>query len=474
MGIGTVAVYSDADRTSLHVRIADEAEHIGPSPSSQSYLRIDRIIDAARKYGAEAIHPGYGFLSENADFAEACENSGIAFVGPSAAAIRKLGSKTTARETAITAGVPVVPGTAGAISVEGARSFASGQGYPVLLKAVAGGGGKGMRLVNSEPELDSAFRDASSEAERSFRDPRIYVEKVIQRPRHIEIQLIGDMHGNLVHLGERECSIQRRHQKVMEECPSPLVASISGMREAMGEAAIRSARVAGYHNAGTVEFLVDHAGRFYFLEVNTRLQVEHPVTEWVTGLDLVRLQLEVAAGNPLPFDQQQVAWRGSAIECRIYAEDPDNNFYPSPGRITRLSRPLGPGIRIDGCIYSGWTVPVDYDPLLAKMAVWAGTRKDAIARSIRALREYDVAGIKTNIGFFRQILDDEDFVRGDLHTGFIDEFFARKGHPLPGEDAEAVAALVACLHHSARPAATGNGTVPVSGWRISGRDSMLR
>jgi acetyl-CoA carboxylase biotin carboxylase subunit len=474
MGIGTVAVYSDADRTSLHVRIADQAEHIGPSPSSQSYLRIDRIIDAARKYGAEAIHPGYGFLSENADFAEACENSGIAFVGPSAAAIRQLGSKTMAREVAIAAGVPVVPGTAGAVNIEGARSFASGQGYPVLLKAVAGGGGKGMRVVESEPELDSAFRDASSEAERSFRDPRIYVEKVVQRPRHIEIQLIGDMHGNLVHLGERECSIQRRHQKVMEECPSPLVASISGMREAMGEAAIRAARVAGYHNAGTVEFLVDNAGRFYFLEVNTRLQVEHPVTEWVTGLDLVRLQLEVAAGNPLPFAQEQVAWRGSAIECRIYAEDPDNNFYPSPGRITRLSRPLGPGIRIDGCIYSGWTVPVDYDPLLAKMAVWAGTRKDAIARSIRALREYDVAGIKTNIGFFRQILDDEDFVRGDLHTGFIDEFFARKRPPAPGEDAGAVAALVACLHQSARPAAPGNGTVSVSGWRISGRDSVLR
>jgi acetyl-CoA carboxylase biotin carboxylase subunit len=454
MDIAAVAVYSDADRTSLHVRMADEAEHIGPPPSSESYLRIDRIIEAARKHGAEAVHPGYGFLSENADFAAACEAARLTFIGPPAGAIRKMGSKTAARQTAIAAGTRVVPGTDHAVTAAEAAAFANQHGYPILLKAVAGGGGKGMRRVDREPDLESAFRTAASEAERAFRNPQMYVERLIEQPRHIEIQVFGDRHGNLVHLGERECSIQRRHQKVMEECPSPLVAAHPEMRHAMGEAAVRAACAAGYYNAGTVEFLVDSDRRFYFLEMNTRLQVEHPITELVTGLDLVKLQIEIAAGKPLPFAQQDVSWNGSAIECRIYAEDPYNNFLPYPGTLTRLSRPLGPGIRLDGCVYTGWTVPVDYDPLLAKLAVRAGSRDEAISRMIRALREYDVGGIRTNIGLFRQILEDPEFRAGRLHTGFIEEFFARSRPPVPPKELAAVAALVAALDSAAR---TENG-----------------
>ena len=474
MGIATVAVYSDADRTSLHVRMADEAEHVGPSPSAESYLRIDRILDAARKHGAEAIHPGYGFLSENADFAAACEDAGMVFIGPSAESIRAMGSKTAARRTAIAAGTPVVPGTDRAVTLEDAREFGRVHGYPVLLKAVAGGGGKGMRRVDREGELEAALRDASSEAERSFRDSEVYMEKLIERPRHIEIQLMGDRHGNMVHLGERECSIQRRHQKVVEECPSPLVEGHPEMRQAMGEAAIRAARAAGYYNAGTVEFLVDPDRRFYFLEMNTRLQVEHPVTELVTGLDLVRLQVEIAAGARLPFRQEEVSWRGSSIECRIYAEDPYNNFLPCPGKLTRLTRPMGPGIRLDGCVYDGWTVPMEYDPLLAKLAVWASTRDEAIARMIRALREYDVGGIRTNIGFFRQILEDADFAAGRLHTGFIDEFFARHVPCEAPAELQAVAALAAVLHASARAAAPSDRPAGVSAWLAAGRDGLLR
>jgi acetyl-CoA carboxylase biotin carboxylase subunit len=477
MGIGTVAVYSDPDRTSLHVRMADEAERLGPGPSPESYLRIDRILDAARKHGAEAIHPGYGFLSENAEFAAACEDAGVVFIGPSAASIRAMGSKTAARRTAIAAGAPVVPGTDEPVTLDGLRAFAAAHGYPVLLKAVAGGGGKGMRRVDSEGELESAFRNASSEAERAFRSAEIYVEKLIERPRHIEIQLLGDRHGNMVHLGERECSIQRRHQKVIEECPSPLVALHPEMRREMGEAAIRAARAAGYYNAGTVEFLVDEERRFYFLEMNTRLQVEHPVTELVTGLDLVRHQVEIAAGARLPFTQEEIAWRGSAIECRIYAEDPYNDFLPYPGKITRLRRPLGPGVRIDGCIYEGWVVPMEYDPLLAKLTVWAGTREHAVERLIRALREYDVAGIRTNIAFFRQILEDPEFRAARLHTGFIEEFFARRVAREAPEEFTAVSALVAALYSARRKPDAPSGSAAAgsaSRWLAEGRGGLLR
>jgi len=474
MGIGSVAVYSDADRTSMHVRMADEAEHIGPAPSAESYLRIDRILDAARKHGAEAIHPGYGFLSENADFAAACEDAGLVFIGPSAHSIRAMGSKTAARQTAIAAGTPVVPGTDHGVTAAEARDFARQHGYPILLKAVAGGGGKGMRRVDREADLNAAFRDAASEAERSFKNPEIYVECLIEKPRHIEIQLLGDRHGNMIHLGERECSIQRRHQKVMEECPSALVALHPEMRQAMGEAAIRAARAAGYYNAGTVEFLVDRERRFYFLEMNTRLQVEHPVTELATGLDLVKLQLEIAAGGRLPFTQQDVAFRGWALECRIYAEDPFNGFLPYPGKLTRLTRPLGPGVRLDGCVYDGWTVPMEYDPLLAKLAVWAGTREEATARMIRALREYDVGGIRTNIGFFRQILEDPEFRGGRLHTAFIDEFFARHQPPDPPPDFAAVAALAAALHTASRNGQPQSPEAARNSWRDLGRSELLR
>jgi acetyl-CoA carboxylase, biotin carboxylase subunit len=476
MEIASVAVYSDADRISLHVRMADEAEHVGPSPSAESYLRIDRILDAAKKHGADAIHPGYGFLSENADFAAACENAGLVFIGPSADTIRCMGSKTAARRTAIAGGAPVVPGTDRSITLEEAREFGGTHGYPILLKAVAGGGGKGMRRVFAESELESAFRNAASEAERAFRNPEIYVEKLIERGRHIEIQVLGDRHGNMVHLGERECSIQRRHQKVIEECPSPLVAAHPEMREEMGQAAVRAACAAGYYNAGTVEFLVDQDRRYYFLEMNTRLQVEHPITELATGLDLVRLQVEIAAGGRLPFTQQQVRWTGSAIECRIYAEDPYNDFLPYPGKLTRLTRPLGPGVRLDGCVYEGWTVPMEYDPLLAKLAVWAPTRAEAIARMIRALREYDVGGIRTNIGFFRQLLEDPEFRAGNLHTGFIEEFFARTPAREAPPELAVVAALAAVIHSTSRAAASPAERPPAgtSPWVIAGRGELLR
>ena len=475
MGIGSVAVYSDVDRTSLHVRMADEAAHIGPAASAESYLRIDRILDAAKKHGAEAIHPGYGFLSENADFAAACEDAGLVFVGPSAASIRAMGSKTSARQNAIRGGTPVVPGTTQPIGLEEACGFARAHSYPILLKAVAGGGGKGMRTVARESELEAAFRDASSEAARSFGNPEIYVEKLIERPRHVEIQVFGDRYGNLLHLGERECSLQRRHQKVIEEAPSPLVALHPEMRRAMGEAAVRAARQAGYYNAGTMEFLVDRDHRFYFLEMNTRLQVEHPVTELITGLDLVRLQVEVAAGQPLPFTQEEVAWHGSAIECRIYAEDPYNNFLPYPGKLTRLERPFGPGIRLDGYVYPGWTVPLEYDPLLAKLAVWHSTRDEAIARMLRALGEYDVGGLRTNLGFFRQIIDDPEFRAGRLHTQFIDEFLARTEPPAPPADLAAVAALAAAADYRTQDlndqSVSPTGTSP---WLAAGRLELLR
>ncbi len=474
MGIVSVAVYSDADRTSLHVRMADEAAHVGPSPSSESYLRIDRILDAARAHGAQAIHPGYGFLSENADFAAACGQTGLVFIGPSADTIGKMGSKTAAREIAIAAGAPVVPGMQHAAeNARAASAFARDCGYPVLLKAVAGGGGKGMRRVDRDGDIAAAFRDASSEAERSFGNPAVYVEKLIERPRHIEIQLFGDCHGHIIHLGERECSLQRRHQKIMEECPSPLVAAHPEMRRAMGEAAVRIARAASYFGAGTIEFLVDAQHNFYFLEMNTRLQVEHPVTELVTGLDLVRLQLEVASGEPLHLKQEDVAWRGSAIECRIYAEDPDNQFFPSPGRIVHLDRPQGPGIRLDSGVYPGWTVPLDYDPLLAKLAVWAGSREQAVERMIRALDEYQVVGIKTNLGFFRQLMGDAQFRRGDLDTALVDDFLARRPPVDRDPELQAIAALVgqAFLHTyrpPARPAARS------SNWRTKGREDLLQ
>ncbi len=420
MSIRPVAVYTAPERAALHVRKAAEAALV------PSYLDGAALIEAAKQHGAEAIHPGYGFLSENAGFAAACEEAGIVFIGPSSSAIRSMGSKTGARRIAKAAGAPIVPGTEeGLTDPAQALEFARTAGFPVMLKAVAGGGGKGMRRIDRESDFEAGFRDASSEAARAFRDPAVYVEKLIEHPRHIEIQLIGDKHGNMVHLGERECSIQRRHQKVIEECPSPLSAERPELRERMGEAAIRAARAAGYYNAGTVEFLVDADGSFYFLEMNTRLQVEHPVTELVTGLDLVRLQVEIAAGGELPFRQEDVQWIGAAIECRIYAEDPDNQFFPSPGKITSLSEPSGPGVRVDSGVYPGWTVPIDFDPLIAKLTVWAGTREHAMARMRRAIAEYHIGGIRTNLQFFARILNDPEMIAGRLDTHFLDGFFER-------------------------------------------------
>jgi acetyl-CoA carboxylase biotin carboxylase subunit len=476
-GVASVAVYSEADRASLAVQLADEAVPIGPAPSAESYLRGDKIIAAARETGAEAVHPGYGFLSENAEFARACADAGIVFIGPPADAIEKMGSKTAARRLAIAAGAPVVPGTEDPVSdIATARRVAAAVGYPVLIKAAAGGGGKGMRRVDRAEDLEAAIRDAASEATRSFKSGEVYIEKLVTRPRHIEIQILGDRHGNLIHLGERECSLQRRHQKVIEECPSPLVAARPGMREAMGAAALQIARAAGYYNAGTLEFLADDTGNFYFLEMNTRLQVEHPVTELVAGLDLVHWQLRIAAGERLTLKQEDVAWRGWAIECRVYAEDPEHNFFPSPGRIAHLAEPGGPGVRVDSGVYEGWTVPLDYDPLLAKLVAWSETRDGAADRLRRALSEYRVEGIRTNLAFFREILADPRFRAGDLDTGFIDDWFRRRTPPAgPGAEARAAAAIAAALEAARRQpavaAATGDSG---SRWLAAGQRSLYR
>jgi acetyl-CoA carboxylase biotin carboxylase subunit len=480
LGVSPVAVYSDADRASLHVRVSDEAVHIGAAPSSESYLSSEKIIAAAKRTGAEAIHPGYGFLSENADFADAVEQAGLVLVGPPSSAMRLMGSKTSARTAAQAAGAPVVPGTTSAIeSVEEAMKIADQIGFPVMLKAAAGGGGKGMRLVRSQEEIASALSMAQSEALSSFKDASVYIEKYIERPRHIEIQLIGDKYGNLVYLGERECSLQRRHQKVVEECPSPIVDE--ELRRRMGEAAVGIARGAGYENAGTIEFLVDQEKNFYFLEMNTRLQVEHPVTEMVTGRDLVHEQIRIAAGEKLSFTQDEVVMRGTAIECRIYAEDPDNNFLPSPGRINKVRRPAGPGVRDDSGIYEGWEVPVYYDSLLAKFCVWAETREAAINRLARALDEYVIEGIKTTLPFFRAVTQNLEFRQGDFDTGFIDRYLHQKNTDDASGDQTSqalkdLAIIAAVLHNKTNTqqvsAATPQATE--SRWKLYGRVAQKR
>ncbi|MGD0438463.1 MAG: acetyl-CoA carboxylase biotin carboxylase subunit, partial [Bryobacteraceae bacterium] len=419
MRIAAVVVYSDVDRAALHVRKADEAYPIGAASASESYLNIGKILDVAKRSGADAIHPGYGFLSENAKFAQACADAGVRFIGPTPSAMEAMGSKTRARQAMEKAGVPFVPGTSrGVESFDEAKKVAARIGYPVMLKAAAGGGGKGMRLVHASEQLKSALEAARSEAERSFGDSEVYIEKAIVNPRHVEMQILADEHGNTVYLGERECSLQRRHQKVLEEAPSPIVDA--NMRRRMGEVAVRVAQAANYTNAGTVEFLVDEQKNSYFLEMNTRLQVEHPVTELIAGLDLVHLQIRIAAGEKLPFKQDDVRIRGHAIECRIYAEDPDNNYFPSPGKVTLLQEPSGPGIRLDSGVYEGWNVPIDYDPLLAKLVGYGTDREQAIERLTRALGEYFVGGIKTNVSLFQRILRDADFRAAKLDTGFLD------------------------------------------------------
>ena len=461
LGIAAVAVYSDADRASLHVRKADEAYPIGAAAASESYLNIRKILDVAARSGADAIHPGYGFLSENARFARACVEAGVKFIGPTAAAMDAMGSKTRARQAMEGAGVRFVPGTShGLESVEQAEQIAARVGYPIMLKAAAGGGGKGMRLVDAPEELKSALEGARSEAERSFGDSEVYIEKAITDPRHIEMQILADEHGNTVYLGERECSLQRRHQKVVEEAPSPVVDP--DLRKRMGEVAVRVAQSAGYTNAGTVEFLVDRQRNFYFLEMNTRLQVEHPVTELVTDLDLVHWQIRIAAGEQLPFTQDEVTIRGHAIECRIYAEDPDNNYFPSPGKITLLLLPSGPGIRRDSGMYEGWTVPMDYDPLLAKLIGYGTDREQAIRRLTRALDEYFVGGIKTNISLFRRILNHPDFRAAKINTGFLDRLLKQKPAEAPADPkAIEVAAIAAGIFAVLGAAAPGTGERPV-------------
>jgi acetyl-CoA carboxylase biotin carboxylase subunit len=440
LGVCAVAVYSDADRASLHVRLADEAYPIGPSPSRESYLVIEKIIGAARDAGCDAIHPGYGFLAENPAFPRACAGAGITFIGPSPEAIEKLGSKTAARHLARETGVQTVPGTLDPIEkMEDAHDAVRKIGLPVVLKAIAGGGGKGMRLIESEAELAAGWRDASSEAQNAFGDGRLYLEKYLLRPRHIEIQILGDTHGHVVHLGERECSVQRRYQKVIEEAPSP--AMNPELRRAMGAAAVTLAKAGGYTNAGTVEFLVDADRRFYFLEMNTRLQVEHPVTELVTSLDIVKLQIRIASGEPLSLTQEDVTLRGHAIECRIYAEDPDNNFFPSPGKILEWRAPAGPGIRLDDGVYSGWTVPNEYDPMLGKLIAWGANREEAIARLRRALAELYATGIKTNVGLFQRILATRDFQTGDIYTRWLDDFLSQSQKTSIGASDDVVTGL---------------------------------
>jgi len=477
MGISPVAIFSEIDVESLHVRMADEAVCVGPPASNQSYLNIPAIIEAAKKTNSEAIHPGYGFLAENADFARAVCAAGLTFIGPTAEAMQVMGSKITARRAAVDAGLPIVPGTVEPLtSFVEAKKIAEEFGFPVMLKAAAGGGGKGMRFVNTPADLLSAFETAQAEAAAAFGDSSLYLEKAIERPRHIEIQIFADTHGNAVHLGERECSIQRRHQKVIEECPSPI--NDAGLRTRMGEAAVNLARAVNYTGAGTVEFLLADATRdFYFLEMNTRLQVEHPVTELVTGLDLVREQVRVANGEPLSFTQEQIDWRGHAIECRIYAEDPDNNFFPSPGTITYLQEPSGPGIRVDSGVRLHSAVSIYYDPMVAKLAVWGSSREEAIDRLARALDEYAISGITTTLPFFRQVVSDEEFVAGKLDTGFIPRFNERRSE-LVKTDSEVetdLALITAALHYATvqRRHALRTAPVSTSRWKMAGRKAIL-
>ncbi len=476
-GIRSVAVYSEADRDGLHVRLADEAHLIGPAPSSASYLSIPAILEAAKKSGAEAVHPGYGFLSENAGFATACHEQGLAFVGPPPAALALMGDKARARAAAIAAGVPVVPGSPPLETLADAEREAARVGYPLLVKATAGGGGKGMRRVSRREELPSAFEQARSEAQSSFGDPSVFVEKYVERPRHIEFQVLGDGHGTVLHLFERECSIQRRHQKLVEEAPSPFLDET--LRGRMGEAAIALARAAGYENAGTVEFLVDADRNFYFLEMNARLQVEHPVTELVAGLDLVLLQLAVAAGEKIPFSQGDLTPRGWAMELRIVAEDPFQNFLPSAGVLTVYRPPEGPGIRHDGGVFQGQRVSPHYDPLIAKLIVSGESRAQCISRAKRAIREYRIQGISTTLPFFERLLSDPRFVTGEIDVGFVDRHWMEEMASRTSQSPELfLAALAAAAAASEErepvPDAGEDASRVSSPWKLAGRSEMMR
>jgi acetyl-CoA carboxylase biotin carboxylase subunit len=480
LGIQTVAVFSEADRKSLHVRYADEAYYIGPAPAKDSYLRIDKIIEVAKKSGADAIHPGYGFLSERADFADACVEAGLVFVGPPASAIRTLGDKVHAKQLARAAGVPLVPGTdAEATSVEEVREIADKIGYPVLIKAAAGGGGKGMRVVRSADDIEAAFGAATREAISSFGYGGVYIEKLLENVKHVEIQLLADTHGNVIYLGERECSLQRRHQKMLEEAPS--LRLTEDLRQRMGEVAVAAARKANYVNAGTIEFLVTQDGNFYFMEMNTRLQVEHPVTELITGIDIVTEQLRIAAGLPLSYTQEDVKLKGWAIECRITAEDPFNNFLPSIGVVERTIAPSGPGIRLDSAVYDGHEISLFYDPMVAKLISYGKDRTEAIERMQRALQEYRLFGLKTTIPFHQQVLGSESFLSGNFYTNSleVDPTLKPSGDHLPDKTELAAIAAVLVEHLSGggkeKPKVQSNGSAGVSsGWKEVARREVLR
>ena len=476
LGIASVAVYSDIDRNALHVRHADEAFLIGPAPARESYLSIERLIEAAKKSGAQAIHPGYGFLAENAEFAQACIDNGITFIGPSPQAIRAFGDKVSARRLMQQAGVPVVPGSEEVTTNEGAASLATRIGYPILVKAAAGGGGKGMRTVYRPEELPTALDSARQEAASAFGHGALYLEKFLEPVRHIEVQIIGDHYGNVAAIGERECSIQRRHQKLIEEAPS--LAITERMRSRLSKLAIEAVKTLGYTSLGTMEFLLDESGNINFLEMNTRLQVEHPITELITGMDLVADQIRVAAGEPLAYKQADVKINGWAIECRIAAEDPFNNFLPSVGTIQLVSVPGGPGIRLDSAIYDGMEVSIYYDPMIAKLCAWGRDRTEAIVRMRRALREFKIVGVHTNIPFHFQVLEDPHFLAGRLDTAFVEKHFRPKS--ASGMAEERVALLGATLLEHARRGqapqaqAAGGAGASNNGWRVQGRLALNR
>ncbi|HEX6436185.1 MAG TPA: acetyl-CoA carboxylase biotin carboxylase subunit [Candidatus Binatia bacterium] len=477
LDIETVAVYSEADREALHVKYADYAYAIGPAPSVQSYLNIDRIIEVAKRSHAEAMHPGYGFLAENSQFAKRCLAEGIVFIGPSPEVIDQMGDKVKARAIMKAAGVPVVPGSDGILtSEEQVLSTLEAIGYPCMLKAVAGGGGKGLRLVRSRREVSSAYRAVGSEAASSFGDPRLYVEKYIEKPRHIEIQILGDNYGRVLHLFDRECSIQRRHQKVIEESPAPGLDDRT--RRRIGRIAIQGARAVRYVGAGTLEFLLDQEQNFYFLEMNTRLQVEHAVTERVIGIDLVKAQIEIAAGGYLPWRQRHITQTGHAIECRIYAEDAENDFMPCPGKIEGLRLPEGLGLRNDCGVYEGAEVPIYYDPMIAKLITWGENRVEAILRMRRALREYQVRGIKTNISFHQWILRHPNFMSGKVHTGFIDQEYhsTSKEEVFPHKEIALASAAIAAMHREQESTLglLARGAAEPSKWRERGKRNALR
>ena len=475
LGYPTVAVYSEPDRSALHVVFADQAMPIGPAPSRDSYLRIDRILDAAKKSGADAIHPGYGFLAENATFARACRDAGIMFIGPSPESIESMGSKTESRQRMQAAGVPVVPGLTKPVeSFDEIHAFAMSSGFPIMIKASAGGGGKGMRLVEREEDLKQSFERVTSEAQSFFGDGSVYAEKFIRSPRHIEVQILGDQHGNLIHFGERECTLQRRHQKVVEECPSPVVDA--ALRDRLGAMAVKAAAAVNYYSAGTIECLMGPDREFYFLEMNTRLQVEHPVTEMVWGVDLVKEQLRVAQGEKLTLTQADLKPAGHAIECRIYAEDPARKFAPSPGLIRYLNLPQGPGVRNENGVYAGYTVPVFYDPMLSKLVCHASSREEAINRMKRALAEYRVEGIETTIPFFSWLMDNADFRSANFDTGYIDRMlpqidFAHTASEASVDAAIAAAAIIAFEESQQVQLPVGDDDSP---WKRAGRANAMR